>query len=157
MGSEMCIRDRPRGHAAMKRLMSWLAAQTESVPPLLMDELVGIHEYYTELCNRIKQQDDKLLRLVAEHPHGRLLKSIPGVGDMTASQCLADLGNASQFKNGRNLAAWLGLVPHQHSTGGKQTLLGISKRGNKHLRTLFIHGARAILARPDKTGAPFGD
>ena len=76
---------------------------------------------------------------------------------MTASQCLADLGNASQFKNGRNLAAWLGLVPHQHSTGGKQTLLGISKRGNKHLRTLFIHGARAILARPDKTGALFGD
>jgi len=54
----------PRGHATMKRLMSWLALQTESLPPLLMDELVGIHEYYTELCNRIKQQDDKLLLMV---------------------------------------------------------------------------------------------
>jgi transposase len=147
----------PRGHATMKRLFGWLATQTQSLPPLLMDELLSVHEYYTALCKRIKAQDDKLLRLVADHPNGRLLKSIPGVGDMTASQCLADLGSVKHFKNGRNLAAWLGLVPRQHSTGGKQTLLGISKRGNKHLRTLFIHGARAILSKPDKTGAPFGD
>jgi len=147
----------PRGHATMKRLFTWLATQRQSLPPLLMDELLSVHEHYTELCTRIKQQDDKLLRLVADHPNGCLLKSIPGVGDMTASQCLADLGSVQQFKNGRNLAAWLGLVPRQHSTGGKHTLLGISKRGNKHLRTLFIHGARAILSKPDKTGAPFGD
>ena len=54
------------------------------------------------------------------------------------------------------MAAWLGLVPRQHSTGGKTTLLGISKRGNKHLRTLFIHGARAVLSRPNQIGQAFG-
>ncbi|MCF1457118.1 MAG: transposase, partial [Shewanella sp.] len=75
---------------------------------------------------------------------------------LTASQCIATVGNASQFKQGRQFGAWLGLVPKQHSTGGKPTLLGISKRGDKHLRTLFIHCARSILSRPEKTGAVFG-
>ena len=58
---------------------------------------------------------------------------------------VASIGNAKNFKNGRQLAAWLGLVPRQHSSGGKQNLLGISKRGDSYLRTLLIHGARAVL------------
>ncbi|MEN3802752.1 transposase [Aeromonas veronii] len=58
---------------------------------------------------------------------------------------IASVGDAKSFKNGRQLAAWLGLVPRQHSSGGKQTLLGISKRGDSYLRTLLIHGARAVL------------
>ncbi len=116
-----------------------------------------MHEYYKYLNEQIKVQDDKLTRHVAQSDEGQLLHEIPGVGVLTASQCMAELGSVKQFKNGRNLAAWLGLVPHQHSTGGKPRLLGISKRGNKHLRTLFIHGARAILARPEKTGSIFGD
>ena len=70
---------------------------------------------------------------------------IPGIGPVTASALIATIGKANNFENGRQLAAWLGLVPRQHSSGGKQVLLGISKRGDTYLRTLLIHGARAVL------------
>lgn len=147
----------PKGHSVMKRLFAWLAIQKQAIPKMLMGELIELHEHYSELNERISRQDRKLSHLVKESSDAQLLKSIPGIGDLTASQCLVELESVSQFKNGRNLAAWLGLVPHQYSTGGKSKLLGISKRGDKHLRTLFIHGARAILSRPDKTGAVFGE
>ncbi|HHG2637456.1 IS110 family transposase, partial [Klebsiella pneumoniae] len=68
-----------------------------------------------------------------------------GIGPVTASALIATIGKANNFENGRQLAAWLGLVPRQHSSGGKQVLLGISKRGDTYLRTLLIHGARAVL------------
>jgi len=70
---------------------------------------------------------------------------LPGIGPLTASALIASIGDAKNFKNGRQLAAWLGLVPRQHSSGGKQTLQGISKRNDSYLRTLLIHGARAML------------
>jgi len=146
-----------RGHAAMKRLFSWLAEQPVNLPPLILDQLQELHCYYSDLNERIKRQDRQLQQLVQSNHNACLLKTIPGVGDLTASLCIAEGGNARQFKNGRDLSAWLGLVPHQHSTGGKPRLLGISKRGNKHLRTLFIHGARSILSRPTQTGTVFGD
>ncbi|PHV09526.1 IS110 family transposase [Chitinimonas sp. BJB300] len=73
------------------------------------------------------------------------LAKIPGIGPLTASALVATVGDARNFSNGRQLAAWLGLVPRQHSSGGKPTLLGISKRGDSYLRTLMIHGARAVL------------
>lgn len=75
----------------------------------------------------------------------RKLEAIPGIGPITASAIVATMGNASEFKNGRQLAAWLGLVPKQHSSGAKQTLLGISKRGDTYLRALLIHGVRAVI------------
>lgn len=147
----------PRGYGVMKRLFFWLGQQKQSVPHPLLEELVELHDYYLLLSDRIASQDRKLTQLVKNSETGQLLKSIPGIGDLTAAQCLSELESVSQFKNGRHMAAWLGLVPHQYSTGGKNRLLGISKRGNKHLRTLFIHGARAVLSRIDKTGAVFGD
>ena len=73
------------------------------------------------------------------------MATIPGVGVMIASALIAAIGKAEAFEHGRDLAAWLGLVPRQSTTGGKPTLLGISKRGNKYLRKLLIHGARAAL------------
>ena len=76
-----------------------------------MDGLFSVHKYHTELCSRITRQDDKLLLLAVDHPDGRLLKSISSVCDMTAGQCLADLGSVKHYQNGRNLAAWLGLIP----------------------------------------------
>jgi transposase len=78
------------------------------------------------------------------------LATIPGIGPLTASALTATVGDARDFKSGRQLAAWLGLVPRQHSSGGKTNLLGISKRGDTYLRTLLIHGARAVIrvARP---------
>ena len=74
---------------------------------------------------------------------------------MIASQLVMEVGSAQQFKNGREMAAWLGLVPRQHSTGGKSKLLGISKRGNKRLRCLFVHGARAVMSHMGKGDRPF--
>ena len=147
----------PKGHGKMKSLFQWLADNNEPIPPMLMQELIEHHDYYLQLNERIAGQDKKLKQLVEQNEDAQLLKSIPGVGDLTASQCLADISDAGNFKNGRQLAAWIGLVPHQYSTGGKTTLLGISKRGNKALRTLFIHGARSILSRPEVAVAVFGE
>ncbi|REL26968.1 IS110 family transposase [Thalassotalea euphylliae] len=147
----------PRGHSQMKQLFQWLAEHKASISPMLMLELVEHHEYYTHLNTLIQKQDKKLTELVSKDERAQLLKTIPGVGDLTASRCLSDISNAQDFKNGRHMASWLGLVPHQHSTGGKSTLLGISKRGNKSLRTLFIHGARALMSRPELASKCFGE
>ena len=73
------------------------------------------------------------------------IAKMPGLGPITASAIVATVGDASNFKNGRQMAAHLGLVPRQHSTGSKQILLGISKRGDSYLRTLLIHRARAVV------------
>ena len=75
----------------------------------------------------------------------RKLEKVPGIGPITASALVASIGNAKSFDNGRQLAAWMGLVPRQHSSGGKPVLLGMSKRGDNYLRTLMIHGARAVI------------
>ena len=80
-----------------------------------------------------------------ENEDARRLTTIPGVGVMIASALIAAIGKAETFEHGRDLAAWLGLVPRQSTTGGKPRLMGISKRGNTYLRKLLIHGARAAL------------
>ena len=93
---------------------------------------------------QIAQADERMQRL----------QTIPGIGPKIATALLAAIGDIHVFKNGRELAAWLGLVPRQHSTGGKSTLLGISKRGDVYLRQLIIHGARAILRWVDRKTDP---
>lgn len=147
----------PTGHSVMKQLFNWVAQQRQTLAVLLMQELMELHEYYLLLNEKIEKQDEKLKQLVEMNAIGQLLKTIPGIGDMTASLCIANISSARDFKNGRDMAAWLGLVPAQYSTGGKPRLLGISKRGNKELRTLFIHAARAVMSRPDKTGKIYGE
>lgn len=87
-------------------------------------------------------------QIQAWHRHNeasRRLAEVPGIGPLTATALVASVGDAKNFANARQLSAWLGLVPRQHSSGGKPRLLGISKRGDSYLRTLLIHGARAVL------------
>ncbi len=86
----------------------------------------------------------------------RRLTTIPGVGPTIASALVAAVGRAESFDRGRDLAAWLGLVPQQFTTGGKPKLLGISKRGNKYLRKLLVHGARAALPHVAERDTPLG-
>lgn len=86
----------------------------------------------------------------------RRLTSIPGIGVLNATALAAAIGNGSGFDKARDLGAWLGLVPRQHSTGGKSRLFGITKRGNKYLRTLLIHGARAALPSLSQSDTPIG-
>ena len=80
----------------------------------------------------------------------RRLDAIPGIGPLTATALVAAIGNGAAFRKGREFAAWVGLVPREHSTGGKQKLLGISKRGSSYLRRLFVQGARAVLQFREK-------
>lgn len=104
----------------------------------LLDHLKGLDQQVGELEREIQLWH-------RENPASQRLAEIPGIGPLTASALVATVGDAKSFKNGRQLAAWLGIVPRQHSTGGKATLLGISKRGDSYLRTLLIHGARAVI------------
>lgn len=146
----------PKGHATMKRLFSWIAAQSGvRLPASLLQELHEAYEHYLYLNDRITAQDRKIKVQVEQDSRCQLLKTVPGIGDMVASQTVMEVGNAQAFKNGREMAAWLGLVPRQYSTGGKPRLLGISKRGNKRLRCLFVHGARAIMSRLERGNGPF--
>jgi transposase len=99
----------------------------------------------TELDARIGEYDRRIATLArASEPAQRLMK-LEGVGPLTATAIVASVGNAAVFKNGRQFAAWLGLTPRQHSTGGKQRLGAMTKHGDVYLRTLLIHGARAVL------------
>jgi transposase len=111
--------------------------------------LLSIREQLAEL--------EKMLQsLVAEEDAYKRLMQIPGVGLITSTLLGSELGNGSAFRNGRSFAAYLGLTPRQHSSGGKTTLLGISKRGNRYLRTLLIHCARSILRSLALGRNPFG-
>jgi transposase len=100
---------------------------------------------WRELDRRIAAFDAEFARWAKENEDARRLTTIPGVGVTISTALIAAIGGAETFAHARDLAAWLGLVPRQSTTGGKPRLMGISKRGNKYLRTLLIHGARAAL------------
>ena len=97
----------------------------------------------------VGELDKKIPLLAGNNTSAKRLQLIPGIGPITATALVCDIGNGKQFKRGRDLAAWLGLTPRQHSSGGKECLLGISKRGDTYLRTLLIHGARSVLKVSD--------
>jgi transposase len=120
----------------------------------LLDDL---RAEWADLDRRIQAYDDELAALTREDDQARRLATIPGIGIINATALLAAVGDASAFSRGRDLAAWLGLTPRQHSTGGKTRLLGISKRGNKYIRVQLIHGARAAMAHFVRQATPTGD
>ena len=103
-----------------------------------------------QLSARIDEMDALISRTVAENEACERLTSIPGIGPVIATALVSAIGNGSGFRKGRDLAAWVGLVPRECSTGGKQKLLGISKRGNSYLRKLFVQGARAVMRYRNK-------
>jgi transposase len=120
---------------------------------LLIDDL---RAEWAELDRRIDAFDSEFLALAREDAAARRLTTIPGIGVLNATALIAAIGNAETFAKGRDLAAWLGLVPRQVTTGGKPRLLGISKRGNKYLRKLLIHGARSALPALAASATPLG-
>jgi transposase len=105
---------------------------------------------YQALEVRIQSLDREIERLARSDPVANCLTTIPGIGPLGATALIAAIGDGKQFKRARDLAAWLGLVPRQNSTGGRPTLLGISKRGNPYVRKLLIHGARSCLLHLDR-------
>jgi transposase len=105
----------------------------------------GLKEEFLENDKKIKELEKRLKLISNKTGKCQQLTNIPGIGLITATALVVSIGNASCFKNGRQLSAWLGLVPRQNSCGGKKKLLGISKRGDIYLRTLLIQGGRAIV------------
>ena len=104
----------------------------------------------------IKAITDEIERISNDDARCRRLRQIPGFGPLVSTATVAAIGNGSAFRRGRDFAAWVGVVPRQYSTGGKQKLLGISKRGNIYLRRMLIHGARAVLLRVKYDTGGFG-
>ncbi|APG86901.1 transposase (plasmid) [Sinorhizobium americanum CCGM7] len=117
-----------------------------------MRRLLGdLHVDLLRLEERIRQVTKEIEAIADREDVARRLMTIPGVGALGATALLAAIGDGQQFRKARDLAAWLGLVPRQYSTGGKQTLLGISKRGNRYVRKLLVHGARSCFRHLDRT------
>jgi len=134
----------PLGAAKVKRFLCEIIANNKNeLTDLSRECMRGLYEELIEIEARQNKTCNRILK-------------IPGVGDLTATALVAAIPDAREFKNGRHMAAWLGLVPRQSSSGDKQTLLGISKRGDRYLRTLLIHGARSALSHYKKTDTLYG-
>jgi len=136
----------PIGFAALKQRLPLILEDAENtLTPVSRSAIHGLYLEHQRLCKVIKQLDVQLSEMVEAYPLAKRLLRLRGVGPITALAIFAAVGNASQFKNARQLSAWIGLVPKQYGTGGKVFLSGISKRGNSQLRFLLIHGARSVL------------
>jgi transposase len=136
----------PQGLAKFRQaLISTLEAEHMKLTPLGQELFHKLFGELGKLDAELAYYQDKLEALAQAHPVCQRLLTIPGIGPLTATALMAAVGDAGVFKNGRQFAAWLGLVPKQYSTGGQTRLLGISKRGDSYIRKLLIHGARATL------------
>jgi len=132
-------------HAVGKALPEILEDAENGLTPLTRELFAELYDELQLLNERFEHCEQRIKVINQDNEVCQRLDEILGIGSLTATATYAAAGNGKDFKNGRHFSAWLGLVPGQHSSGGKATLLGISKRGNAYLRTLFIHGARAVL------------
>jgi len=141
----------PQGLAALRQRLPEIIEDAENGLPRMMRDLVGKLTAHLQLLDEQAAALEKQIQQWHRQSEASLrLAAIPGVGPITATALVASIGDARSFSSGRQLAAWLGLVPRQHSSGGKPVLLGISKRGDVYLRTLLIHGARAVISHVER-------
>ena len=112
--------------------------------------MADLYEHFPQLEQRITHAEGIIERLGVCDETVKRLQTVPGIGMLTATALVAAVGDAKGFKNGRHMAAWLGLVPRQDSSGGKPRLLGITKRGDKYLRCLLVHGGRSITTHAQR-------
>ena len=146
-----------RGRKYLQQRMPLILEDAElQLSPRLRQLLDHLWQEWKTLESQIEATSREIEKIAEEDAACQRLQHIPGVGPLVATAMVAAIGNGSAFVKGRDFAAWLGLVPRQHSTGGKAKLLGISKRGNPYLRRLFIHGARAVLTRAKRDELAFG-
>jgi transposase len=133
-----------------------LADETAILSPRVRDLVDEMGREWAELDARIAELDREFVETARNSAPARRLATIPGIGALNATALTAAIGEAEDFASARDLAAWLGLVPRQTTTGGKARLGGITKRGNVYLRTLLIHGARAALPGLSRGETPLG-
>ena len=136
----------PQGIAHITtKLPSVIEGATSELPVSFRQLIERLIEHFKALDKGVEELEAQIKVWHRANETSRKLESIPGIGPLTASALVASVGDAKNFENGRQLAAWLGLVPRQHSSGGRPTLLGMSKRGDAYLRTLMIHGSRSVI------------
>jgi transposase len=136
----------PQGISHVARCIPDIVEDGErELPEMFRQLLQRLRTYLLELDVQVEELETQINAWHRSNEDSRRLAEIPGIGPLTASALVASVGDAKSFRNGRQLAAWLGLVPRQHSSGGKALLLGISKRGDTYLRALMVHGARSVV------------
>ena len=136
----------PQGRSAMRKAMpDALARVSERLPAMVIDTLREQWARVGRLDEEIGEIERRIGVWHRSNAHCKRVAEIPGVGVLTATAVVAAMGDPAAFKSGREFAAWLGLVPRHDGTGGRVRMLGISKRGDRYLRTLLIHGARSVL------------
>jgi len=146
-----------RGPLSLRKEMPDLLEDAEqNLTPSLRTLLSHLWQEWQGLNSQIDRISAAIEEVAESDAACQRLRKIPGVGPLVSTATVAAIGNGAAFKRGRDFAAWLGLVPKQHSTGGKAKLLGITKRGNRYLRKLFVHGARAVLLRVKYDTGGFG-
>ena len=137
---------------ARRLIPELLADLANELTPMARDAIADLYDLVRDLDRRIASFDKKIEQVFRGNEPCQRIAKIKGVGPKTATAIIAAIGDGADFKNGRHLAAWVGLVPRQFSSGDRTTLMGISKRGNQHLRSLLVHGARAVVrTAPCKT------
>lgn len=145
----------PQGiRSIMNQMPEILEDGENGLPGMMRTLLERLTENLKEMNRQVEELEKQIVLWHRENEASRRLAEISGIGPNTVSAIVATVGRAKEFKNGRQLAAWMGLVPRQHSSGGKQNLLGISKRGDTYLRTLLIHGARAVIRFAENKAKP---
>ena len=122
----------------------------ESLSATLKWLVNDIYREYQLLKTRIKEIEKQLKTEVEDHPLGKILLSIPGIGYLNASAFIASIGNGQAFASAKDFAVWLGITPKQFASGNKSVMTGISKRGDRYLRKMLIHGARAVINNAGK-------
>ena len=136
----------PRGRAGMRKTIpDALARVAERLPAMVIDTLREQWAWVARLDEEIGEIERRIGLWHRGNAASRRIAEIPGVGVLTATAVIAAMGDPAAFRSGREFAAWLGLVPRHDGTGGRVRMLGISKRGDRYLRTLLIHGARSVL------------
>jgi transposase len=141
----------PKGRCHLEAALPMILEDVEGKLSGLVRLLLGqLKRELDHLALQLEEADVLIQKAAQEQEACQPLDAIPGIGPITATALLSAIGNGAAFQKGRDFAAWVGLVPREHSTGGKQKLLGIGKRGNTYLRKLFIQGARAVLQFKDK-------
>jgi transposase len=140
-----------RGFAQLRRALPMILEDQDNGLSVVMRELLSeIGERLRFIDDRLHRYDLIIQRLFRHDERCQRVAAVEGIGPLTATALVAAVGNASEFRSGRELAAYLGLVPRHRASGGRTVLLGISKRGNRYLRTLLIHGARSALYRIER-------
>lgn len=147
----------PQGRRRLQlELASLLADETLALSSRIRSLLADMQAEWEAIDRRITAFDDEFAAFARADEPARRLATIPGIGPLIASALVAAVGEGRSFARGRDLAAWLGLVPRQVTTGGRPKLLGISRRGSKYLRKMLVHGARAALPSLAKSDTALG-